>query len=741
MILTKKQIYIAIGVASLAVIGISLSLISKAKPCIEGETKNTPCADGTSVTSEICTGGKFIPTGNVCTDILPECEENQQEYTTCNDPTSLNYGKTRLVKQCIGGKWTSYLIPFSWCAPQICNPGEEEVIEYCSDGITPYRRRICQSDGTWMEALSEVCPAPLCSPGTEEIVDYCSDGITIHSKRTCQPDGTWVIEYMGCPGCTNWVDKECSISQRLQERNCNGNVEQRLVDDPTCCGDWVSRGCYPDTGMRLDERTCGGDVEQRLVADSTCATLNITVNDADTNQPLSGASVSLPDLGLSCLTGVNGFCAFQAPSGQVNLCVTKEGYKSVYAGVGDCFTTDVPASMTVYLTRGLTARVEVTVRDRPTWQPLAGATVRVTDNGTGETQTAITGIDGYLKFTGFSEGASIEINVEKDCYEPQRTGGYASYITDVGLYMLSECQTYQFNVGVHSSAWGHHSIGGANISLANTITGEILTCTTDAGGFCDVSIMQGIYDLTVSAANYYTVIQHFDLSNITGNQGTYITLDPFECTPGTTKCAGADDPSHPGNLYSCDSDGHWQLLEQDNVDCISSYSGLGQCVVGHVFCLNSRGIAGDPDSYDYWVCENGVWTRKEVNSERCGYPQPEPLSEGTVTISGKVTDRTNGMPLPGAKVKLAVASSGGHTGDTIMEATADENGDYLIEAYIYMGYPMTGYFNLVASYPGLYYPADDPYNAWNYNSIKWQLGNEIEPEKSYIYNFALWMIQ
>ncbi|GAH03563.1 unnamed protein product, partial [marine sediment metagenome] len=109
-----------------------------------------------------------------------------------------------------------------------CTEDEEEVIEWCPDGYTVKRKKICRN-GRWVEEDYE-CAA--CYPdGFEEILEYCEYGYDVKRKRICE-DGKWVYYDFTCPSC---YDGESEVIEYCED----GSTVKR---EKVCInGKWVEK--------------------------------------------------------------------------------------------------------------------------------------------------------------------------------------------------------------------------------------------------------------------------------------------------------------------------------------------------------------------------------------------------------------------------------------------------------------------------------------------------------------------
>ena len=137
--------------------------------------------------------------------------------------------------------WAAY--NYTGITPPECEEGSVEVIEYCPDGVTWRRRKVCVS-GKWKEE-SQTCPEvpPECEEGSVEIIEYCPDGQTWKRRKVCR-SGKWVEEIQPCPEVP---PAEKMLCPWLDFENEDPAVVQKHVLDTHCpkCPPLPSTGYCP----------------------------------------------------------------------------------------------------------------------------------------------------------------------------------------------------------------------------------------------------------------------------------------------------------------------------------------------------------------------------------------------------------------------------------------------------------------------------------------------------------------
>lgn len=155
-----------------------------------------------------------------------------------------------------------------------------------------------------------------------------------------------------------------------------------------------------------------GYVEKELMVNVTVlnGTLTGVVRDSLTGNPVPGALIAVPELGLSTRSGSGGAYAMELPPGRYRVVVSASGYynKSVEVEIEENVTTVLdlylyPSNMPVVLS--------VRVTDELTGEPIEGANVTVAEAGA----SGVTGADGTINLTGFPPG-TYRVSVYKEGY-------------------------------------------------------------------------------------------------------------------------------------------------------------------------------------------------------------------------------------------------------------------------------------------------------------------------------------
>jgi hypothetical protein len=132
---------------------------------------------------------------------------------------------------------------------------------------------------------------------------------------------------------------------------------------------------------------------------ATTGTITGVVKNSASNQPVSGATVTVAGTNLSTTSGGDGsYTLSNVPAGSQTLNVTKSGFRSATAQV--TVTAGQSVTQDISLTSGA-GTVTGTVRNAATGQPLSGATVTVA----GTNLSATSGGDGSYTIAGVPAGA------------------------------------------------------------------------------------------------------------------------------------------------------------------------------------------------------------------------------------------------------------------------------------------------------------------------------------------------
>ena len=490
------------------------------------------------------------------------------------------------------------------------------------------------------------------------------------------------------------------------------------------CSDWVNAECIDTVmGIRKQIRTCnpsGCDVEEQNISDSTCIealTLNVFVMDSDTNQPLPDVNVSLPYLGLSCITGVDGFCGFMAPAGSVQLCVSKEGYENSMASLGECFGTDVylpHTTMTVWL--------KSTTIERAAFQgyitgfismvtyeeiPLPNATITVVNNTTGKTYNVAVDSGGHFYALVGRDGEYITATISAPGFITLTIVlGGLPYSRSFTLEPTAETELHNVRVWTHANTWGNPYIT-ADILVTNISTDGTYRCT---GSDCLFKIMAGTYNITSTATGYISETKTVDVTGfmdirfylVPSPEGKIITITTGSISypAGSTWSLGTGNTLvfAKGEWSGIEVNGYdqygipWRIIKNisSNQDFFTTFSGTwGDEISVYEMMLIDWGPSGVPPECvpgyaecvgtDKHICdETGHWII-QTNSIACGYEPPPPPPTGFITIYGKVID-AEGIPLQDTKIRIGKKITYGE--ELIREVYTNVNGDYTMDVEI-----------------------------------------------------------
>ena len=139
--------------------------------------------------------------------------------------------------ECVFGQWVDQGYNPDCVAG--CTEGDREILEYCPDGVSVKRERICEN-GIWVYYNYD-CPA--CTEGDIEILEYCPDGTTIKRERICE-NGIWVYYNYDCPNgngngdCEGLSETECKTTTGCfwyqkylwEEPKCHGTEQNMMMD-------------------------------------------------------------------------------------------------------------------------------------------------------------------------------------------------------------------------------------------------------------------------------------------------------------------------------------------------------------------------------------------------------------------------------------------------------------------------------------------------------------------------------
>jgi N-acetylneuraminic acid mutarotase len=178
-----------------------------------------------------------------------------------------------------------------------------------------------------------------------------------------------------------------------------GDYSDMTVDPVDDCTFWYTQEYYQTTSS-FNWRTRIGDFKFPTCTAAPSGTLEGTVTDASTGNPISGAQVSVSPLGASTVTDANGHYSLTLPVGTYDVTASAFGYVSQTANgvvVTDGGTTTQDFALQTAPSHSLSG----TVSDASN-NPLAGATVTIL--GT-PIPPATTDANGHYSFASVPDGA------------------------------------------------------------------------------------------------------------------------------------------------------------------------------------------------------------------------------------------------------------------------------------------------------------------------------------------------
>jgi sugar lactone lactonase YvrE len=233
----------------------------------------------------------------------------------------------------------------------------------------------------------------------------------------------------------------------------------------------------------------------RLAIATTTASLQGTVRDGTTGQPIAGATIAISG-GPTTTTDATG--AYQLSGiipGAVTISLSATGYQTVTLSATLSAGVIVAFSPSLYAPgQGPTdAALKGKIVDRATGQPIANAAVAV------GSQSAATSATGDFSITPVPVG-SASINVSAAGYvSVTYTATLSAGVNDVGTLMLDK-QAASVTISGHvSDSTAGTAIGGATLQ----VVGTTLTATTDATGRYSIAgVTTTQFTLSVAAAGY-----------------------------------------------------------------------------------------------------------------------------------------------------------------------------------------------------------------------------------------------
>ena len=208
--------------------------------CVEG-TKRSPltCWDGSTIDTEICSGGIWIPTGEVC-PVMPAHGEKRTP-TTCWDGSVIHAEKFDAV--------TKTWVPTGEVCPLVPPHGEKRNPTTCWDGSIIHAEVFDGSLKRWIPT-GESCPTEPAA-GEKRNPTTCWDGSIIHAEKYDTILHRWIPSGEVCP-------TEPAAGEKRNPTTCwDGTV---IYGEVFREGMWVSTGAKcptePGAGEKRNPTTC-----------------------------------------------------------------------------------------------------------------------------------------------------------------------------------------------------------------------------------------------------------------------------------------------------------------------------------------------------------------------------------------------------------------------------------------------------------------------------------------------------
>jgi len=207
------------------------------------------CSQRLWVSSGSCSASENCdPATGVCTDIVPECAERQEDerYCTPNDELVAcgpNLVSTVLIEACAGRCHQSEAS--AQCVPATCGDGKLQEPEGCDDG---------NDDNT--DSCTEICEAPFCGDGFEQTGESCD-----HGSETDGCDDDCTPPECGDQNTNEAADEDCDDGNEDNTDSCTN-----VCEDPEC-GDG-HRQAGEDCDTAGESESCDGDCTSAACGDS-----------------------------------------------------------------------------------------------------------------------------------------------------------------------------------------------------------------------------------------------------------------------------------------------------------------------------------------------------------------------------------------------------------------------------------------------------------------------------------------
>ena len=353
----------------------------------------------------------------------------------------------------------------------------------------------------------------------------------------------------------------------------------------------------------------------------TTGTISGTVTDADTTEPIEGATVTAN--GVSTSTNAEGYYEIEIEAGTYDVTAEASGYisdtKPATVTVGETTTVDfalepVPPA---------TGTIAGTVTDASTMDPIFGATVTAVGP---ETRSTTTAADGTYILADVVVG-DYSVTASKAGYYDQTK---PATVTEDATTTVDF--TLQFIVG-----WieGHVTDAETGEALVGaTVTANGFSVTTDTNGYYNIEIVPGTYDVTAEMTGYYSKTEY----GVVVSEGLAVLID-FALDPI---------PPAPG----------W-------IDGYVTDSETGEAIVGASITANGYSATTDvtgyyeielpPGTYDVTAYASGYSTETKTSIVvESGLTTPLDFALTPIPeigwIEGYVTDAETALPIEGATV-------------------------------------------------------------------------------------------
>ncbi|ELZ11141.1 peptidase S8/S53 subtilisin kexin sedolisin [Halovivax asiaticus JCM 14624] len=493
------------------------------------------------------------------------------------------------------------------------------------------------------------------------VPDVAAPGVGTYSST---PGGTY-SEKSGTSMATPHVAGVVALMESATERDLSPDeITSAIEESAWKPSDWdESDAQYSIESTGKDSRYGLGIVDaHEAVSEVKYGSINGTVVDAATDDPISGATVTADNGAetVSGKTGAAGSFEFDVPDNETyDVSISDGGYETAVEPDQTVDTNSDVDLGTIALSGN--ASLSGTVTDGVTDTAVENATVTATDPDTGMTYENRTDATGAYAFDAVRGGVDYNLVVSAPGYD---NVAYATEVPDDGSTTATAALT------------GDSTLTGTVTDAESTPTvaigGATITATSGAGSYTTTTERDGTYSLTLP-----------------GNETTYavaIEADGYQAGSDEVTLNG-DEKSVNGalsgdsNISLTVTDAHFGDLVSDATISVSTDSGASYPVT-----------EVDDGTYDANTVPST--TNYTVTVEASGYEQnttvvSEPPAGGTVTqnvslagnatIAGSITDAvgvtTDGTPLPIENATIEITRRDTRSSATLTNAT-DPNGSY-----------------------------------------------------------------